>query len=187
MKVALTIWQERISPVFDSAQMLLIADIQDSKVTKRRLEPFFPSRPKHLVDRLNELKVKVVICGAITEVPAIVIEAGGIELIPFIGGLTEEILGNYARGIAIIPKFLMPGCGHRGRRQKKKDRTFSGVQKEMKIMPGKDGTGPFGQGLGAGRSRGKGRSGKTEQRTCRGPGKGQDQNRGVGQGWRKRK
>jgi predicted Fe-Mo cluster-binding NifX family protein len=129
MKVALTIWQERISPVFDSAQMLLIADIQDSKVTKRRLEPFFPARPKHLVDRLNELKVKVVICGAITEVPAIVIEAGGIELIPFIGGLTEEILGNYARGIAIIPKFLMPGCDHRGRRQKKKTELFQGCKR----------------------------------------------------------
>jgi len=184
MKAAFTVWQERISPVFDSAQMLLIAEVKDSKVLDRRFEPFNSERPARLVDRFNELGVKVLICGAITERLATVIEAGGIKLIPFIGGITDEVLESYAKGISIIPKFLMPGCRRQRCRQGKKCNTFLEQQKGVNIMPRGDRTGPQGQGAGTGKGQGGCKSGKGGQGSGsgRGQGKGQRKSSGAGQG-----
>ncbi len=40
MKIALTVWGNRISPVFDSAQTLLVAQIKNDKVIKKSYERF---------------------------------------------------------------------------------------------------------------------------------------------------
>jgi predicted Fe-Mo cluster-binding NifX family protein len=130
MKVALTVWEKRISPVFDSAAMLLIAEIENSKVTAKYTEPFNPEMPSQLAMSLNVQDVDTLICGAISEVPADMIEAEGIKLIPFISGDVFEVLNSYAKGIPIVPEFLMPGCG-RGQRKCKNRETLSGRKKEL--------------------------------------------------------
>lgn len=112
MKAALTVWENRISPVFDAAQMFLIAEISNCMVLTTRHEPFDPEVPSRVADRLQELNVSVLICGAISEVPANMIESRSIKLIPFISGNAEDILGHYAKGLPIIPTFLMPGVYH---------------------------------------------------------------------------
>lgn len=117
MKTALTVWENRISPVFDSAHMLLVVEIKNEKIISRRHEPFNPERPLRLTDRLHELEVAVLICGAISEMPAKMIDACDIKLIPFIAGNTDEVLEYYAKGLPLIPMFLMPGCD-RERRKK---------------------------------------------------------------------
>ena len=130
MKTALTVWGKRISPVFDSAHMLLIAVIENKKVVGGHHEPFDPGLPLRLVDRLLELDVAVMICGAISELPAFVIETMGIELIPFIAGNTDEVLDNFAREARISPAFLMPGCGCLRREvcRKKEKRMFCAME-----------------------------------------------------------
>ena len=115
MKVALTVWENRISPVFDTAKMLLLAEIKDKKVISKRHEPFDPELFSRLVNRLTELDITVLICGAISKVPANIIEASRIKLIPFISGKADDVLECYAQGIQIIPAFLMPGCGRKRR------------------------------------------------------------------------
>nr|MBC8360102.1 NifB/NifX family molybdenum-iron cluster-binding protein [Candidatus Desulfatibia profunda] len=116
MKVALTVWENRISPVFDTAKMLLLAEIKDKKVISKRHEPFDPELFSRLVNRLTELDITVLICGAISKVPANIIEASRIKLIPFISGKADDVLECYAQGIQIIPAFLMPGCDRKHRR-----------------------------------------------------------------------
>ncbi len=111
MNVAITIWNNRVSPVFDSSQTLLIAGIDGSIVTDRRIEPFDSEKPFRLVNRLKELDVGVLICGAISTQPAVVIESKGIQLIPFVGGNTDDVLESFARNHSVPPEFLLPGCG----------------------------------------------------------------------------
>ncbi len=120
MMVALTIWEDRISPVFDSSNTLMVARIKDNGVTKKHVELFQPQKPWQLVERLREIRVRVLICGAISMDPAVAIEMGGIRLIPFIGGITEEILDAVSRDFSIIDSFLLPGCTRRGAGQKEK-------------------------------------------------------------------
>ena len=65
MKVALTVWENRVSPLFDSASMLLIADIEDRGITRKHIEPFECESAFSRAARLDDLGVNVLICGGI--------------------------------------------------------------------------------------------------------------------------
>jgi len=110
MKIAITIWDERVSPVFDAAHSLLIANINHKTVKKITYESFSPQFEARLIERLNHLQIEVLICGAISQAHSTLIEANGIVLIPFISGRVNKILESFARGDSISPAFLMPGC-----------------------------------------------------------------------------
>lgn len=111
MKVALTVWEGRISPLFDAARELLVAELEDRAVISLRHEPINPQWPLRVAERLAEQGVTALICGAISEVPARMMEADGITLIAFVTGPVEDVLGALAKGRSLIPAFSMPGCG----------------------------------------------------------------------------
>lgn len=110
MKIAVTIWEDRISPVFDASRRLLIVDIEKAGIGERSLLMFDPERPSGLVKTLANLGVEVLICGAISQLPATIINAADITLMPFITGKVDRVLAAFARGEALEPTFLMPGC-----------------------------------------------------------------------------
>jgi len=113
MKVAVTVWEDRISPVFDASRRLLIVEIENARVTDRSYVFFDPTWPADLVKTLAMLEVPVLICGAVSQAPATTINAGGITLIPFIAGEVDRVLDAYAKGDSLAPTFVMPGCGDR--------------------------------------------------------------------------
>ncbi len=175
MKVAVTIWGKRISPVFDSSRMLLIVEIKDREIIDRKFIAFNPDRPSHLLALLIELDISVLICGAVSQMPANFIEAGGIKLIPFITGNAEEIITLYAKDADLIPTFLMPGCRRQYCQKQGSRLGETARQKEGQFMPKQDGTGFQGKGSGTGRC--------PRGRQKRGLGQGQGQGRcGQGQG-----
>jgi len=112
MIVALTAWENRISPVFDESRSLLVAHIHDGKVVKCFFEHFNPSIRWHLIEMLNVLKIDVLICGAISEVSLKIIESTDIKVIPFIGGKIDEILELFIKKNQIPPDIIMPGFGN---------------------------------------------------------------------------
>jgi predicted Fe-Mo cluster-binding NifX family protein len=115
-KVALTVWGDRISPVFDSANTLLIVEIENKQAINRHLESFNSTKPSLLMERLIEQKVSVLICGAISEFPAHLIENSRLRLIPFITGNVDKIIDKYMKGASLVPTFSMPGCGSNRRK-----------------------------------------------------------------------
>ena len=121
MKTALTVWENRISPVFDSACKFLLVDIENKAVISRHSEKFYSETPSHRAKRLFDLGIMVLICGAISESPANMIEAHGIKLIPFITGSVDDVLNAYIKGNLTTPIFLMPGCGFRYCKQFRRD------------------------------------------------------------------
>ncbi len=58
---------------------------------------------------LSELDIQVLICGALCEGPARVLEAHGIEVNSFLTGEVEEVLESYIRG-RDLAEFSLPGC-----------------------------------------------------------------------------
>jgi len=181
MITALTIWENRISPVFDSSHTLLVAQIENNKIANRHLEPFNPSLPSHFADRLDAIGVEILICGAISQLPADIIEAMGIKLIPFISGNTDEVLENLVKAQPIVPEFLMPGCKFNNNDYCKGKKQFRHYQKKgVNHMPRGDGTGPRGQGPFNGKGQGRKGSGKKPaqvRRQGRGAGSGQALNK----------
>ncbi len=116
MKVALPVWEERISPVFDAARTILVLEIDDRRVVGRRLLPCCPDRPREVADLLRDAGVSVLICGAISREPASLLESRGIRLVPFIAGRVEPVVASFLDGTG-VGTFRMPGCRGGGRRR----------------------------------------------------------------------
>lgn len=110
-KVAITIWDHRISPVFDSGRTLLVAEIKNNMLASTSYLTFDFDRPSELVRMLRAEKVKVIICGAISEGPANMLVAAGFKLVSFITGDVRRILETIVNGLPLGEDFKMPGCG----------------------------------------------------------------------------
>jgi predicted Fe-Mo cluster-binding NifX family protein len=182
MITALTVWENLISPVFDSSHTLLVAEIENKEITNRHYEPFDPSLPSLFAGRLKSLGVEVLICGAISQLPSDIIEAIGIKLLPFISGHTDEVLENLVKDKSIVPEFLMPGCGFRNNKNYcKGKKQFRHYQKKgVNHMPRGDGTGSKSKGLGKGKGPGRCKSGQGSQGSGKKPGQGKRQGQGAG-------
>ena len=110
MKVAVTIWENRISPLFDSTRMLLIVEVENRRITGKRREPFECESAFSRAAKLEDLGIGVLICGGISDFFARLIEAHNIHLIPFAAGEVEEILDAYMHDRLSEQKYRMPGC-----------------------------------------------------------------------------
>lgn len=119
MRVALTVWEGRISPVFDTARSILIADIVDGRPVTQREESLTGDTVHERVARLHALAVEVLICGAVSRPLADMISASGIRLLPFVSGTRDEVLAALIAKKMPDTAFAMPGCGcGRGRRMR---------------------------------------------------------------------
>ncbi|WP_457577595.1 NifB/NifX family molybdenum-iron cluster-binding protein [Desulfomarina sp.] len=112
MKVAITVWGNRISPVFDSARTLLIAEVEGDEIIDRRVERMDTTLFSRVLELLESLDVDVLICGALSMGTAALFDAIRIEVIPFLTGDAEEILSLYVDG-EDLADFTMPGCPRR--------------------------------------------------------------------------
>jgi len=159
MKVALTVWNGRISPVFDVSRTILVLDIHKGVVTGRWEEPIEGIDPAQKAGKLAEWEVRELICGAISRPLAGLFTAYGIRTIPFIAGDAEEVIKAYLARKLPNRKMAMPGCRRDGRRR---FRGRSENEKEEIPMFGKrrGGMGQGGgRGLGGGRGQGQGGQG----------------------------
>jgi len=117
-KIAVAVWGNIISPVFDSSRTVLIADIENGKVAASRKEMLGPELPYSRALRLSEWGVQVLICGAISLDFARTLEIYGIEVIGFISGDANQVLDAYLKKNLFSNAFLMPGCRGGGRRRR---------------------------------------------------------------------
>lgn len=109
MKIAMTVWGNRVSPVFDSAQTILLAEIDANEVVWEQREFIAGQIPTRLARMLVDKGIDTLVCGAISEQPAGIIEAAGINLISFVSGNAQRLLEACAQGIS-TDEFRMPGC-----------------------------------------------------------------------------
>ena len=113
MKIAVTVWGNRISPVFDSARTVLVAEVKDNKVVGKHYESIdWDAAP--VSETLKDMGVSVLICGAISRIPANGIICSGITLIPFVTGNAAQVLEMYLNNDPVPPSCFMPGCGRCG-------------------------------------------------------------------------
>ena len=191
MKVALPVWENRISPLFDSARMLLVVDLENEMMTSRRYIPFQANHLFHQATRLTEMGVSVLICGAISQDVANLIEAHGIRIIPFVAGDVDRVITAYIEGGLPRAGFHMPGCGvghrhaHRGKRSEKPITVHT--PPEEVHMPRGDKTGPTGRGARTGRGMGpcgnrQGLNPDPGDNARSGPGRNRNPGKGRGQG-----
>ena len=110
MKLAITIWGNRVSPVFDAAATLLVANIENRMIVKKSYESFDPATPSDLIKTLKKMQISVLMCGAISTKPADLIVDNNIKLISFVTGNAVKLLEDFARKQTIEKAYMMPGC-----------------------------------------------------------------------------
>ena len=134
MKIAIPIWEDRVSPVLDTASRLLIVEVVDQKEASR-FETYLDEQDlSRRCVRIRGLEVDTLICGAISRPFLRMLAASGVDIIPGISGHPEEVLDAYLQGTLFHPRFLMPGCRRDKIRQREGLRSFekSGRRKRMR-------------------------------------------------------
>ncbi|OPY83886.1 MAG: Dinitrogenase iron-molybdenum cofactor [Smithella sp. PtaU1.Bin162] len=120
MKVALSVWKDYMSTVFDAADNLLIVEIDEAKKQKRTLIKFNTPDILGRVLQLMDQKVNILICGAISRQFQSAIKSAGIEIYPFVRGPVDDVISAYQKGLINHAVFALPGCrkhGFAGNRQ----------------------------------------------------------------------
>ena len=126
MKVALPVWQGHVSSVFDFAHNLLVIEL-DTKGEKGRQEIVLVEQSDlERVTTLKQLGVGVLICGAISKPLAELINASGIQVLPFVTGSTEHIVNAYKTGRLSQPQYTLPGFWPGARRSFRRRRYRKG-------------------------------------------------------------
>ncbi len=110
MKVALPIWDQRISPVFDVATALLLVDIDGRNVHSQRIEGLSGIDPASRAQALAERGVEVLICGAISLALEQLLTSRGIRVISRKCGEAVAVLEGYMAGRIHESQYAMPGC-----------------------------------------------------------------------------
>ena len=123
MKIAIPIYNNNVSNVFDFATRLLLVEIENGKETNRSEVTLVSQLLPQRVGQVKKLEVDVLVCGAISRILANMITASGIQLLPYVTGRVDDVLQAYLNGQLVQPEFSMPGCwpGARkgfGRRQR---------------------------------------------------------------------
>jgi predicted Fe-Mo cluster-binding NifX family protein len=110
MRVAIPLWQGRVSPVFDEASRILLVDISHNQ-EQRRQEESLPGQ--NLFERarlLPKLGVDLLVCGMISQTQQAAINAAGIRIIPCICGSMEEVIAALLEDRIECSELRMPGC-----------------------------------------------------------------------------
>ena len=111
MKVAVTVWEDTVSTVCDFCSRLLVFDVMGDEVKNRSFMPFETKILPERVNQLEELGVKVLLCGAISRPLERMIRASGVQVIPCLRGSIEEVIGAYMDGGLSDARFILPGFG----------------------------------------------------------------------------
>jgi len=116
MKVALPVWQGRVSSVFDFAHELLVIEFEKGREKGRQEIVLVEQSGPDRAATLKQLGVGVLICGAISRPLAEMINGLGIQVLPFVSGSTEQIVNAYKTGQLSQPQYTLPGFWHGARR-----------------------------------------------------------------------
>ena len=115
MIIALSVWNDRIAPVFDVAVQLLLVALDDGKIVKQSLEQLPSESTLEKVIELQHLDINTLICGAVSRHVKSFLNMYKINVIAFISGDIQEVLESWLSDDFNEIDFAMPGCGKQRR------------------------------------------------------------------------
>lgn len=122
MKLAIPIWEGRVSNVYDFARRAVIVEFRDARELARSEVALSGQGPARVV-KLRQLGIDTLICGAISRVSASWAGACGIRLFPYVTGKIDEVIAAFKDGQLGAERFVLPGG-------------WPGVQRPLRCRPG---------------------------------------------------
>ncbi|MCF8085542.1 MAG: hypothetical protein K9J48_01490 [Desulfohalobiaceae bacterium] len=115
MIVAISVWNQRIAPVFDVSRTVLVCFTRRDRVIREYLEQLPEEDPVGKIHKLQSHKTEVLICGAISRNILDLAEMFGIAVFPFTSGGLESVKAAYLQDRLADSGFARPGCRRRRR------------------------------------------------------------------------
>jgi predicted Fe-Mo cluster-binding NifX family protein len=117
MRIAIPVWNNRVSPVFDVSTSIRIADISAGTITH---EESFVLENDWRPSKLAKLGIDLLICAAISGPLEKSLRASGIEVVADTCGTFREIVRAIASGDTVLNDFRSPGFSRTNRTPKRK-------------------------------------------------------------------
>ncbi|MDX9972033.1 MAG: NifB/NifX family molybdenum-iron cluster-binding protein [FCB group bacterium] len=114
MRLAVAEWNGYVSPVFDTAGRVRIVETDSPAELEGHVAEITEEDAARRALRLVELRVDVLICGAISRPLEAMIAAQGIRVVPRVCGPASEVIQSFAISQTLPDEFAMPGCCRRG-------------------------------------------------------------------------
>ncbi len=115
MKIAISIWDGRVSPVMDTASTLLIAEVVNGVEVSRKVITIPPANICGRASFISGLGIDLLICGAISHRFEQMLLADGVKLMPWFRGDIDDVIAAHLNGNLQYQNFCLPGSDRRGR------------------------------------------------------------------------
>jgi predicted Fe-Mo cluster-binding NifX family protein len=112
MRIALTIWEDKVSPLLDTANKLLIIDSETQKKVSRFEALVLERDISRRCHFIRDLNIDVLICGGVSRQLSEMLMALEIKVVSGISGPAEDVLDAYLKGKLLDSTFFMPGRRH---------------------------------------------------------------------------
>ena len=109
MRIAISIWEDKISPVLDTASKLLIIDDKTQKKSSRFEANLLEQEMSRRCSLIRKLDLDVLICGAVSRQFREMLKACGIKIISGISGPAKDVIKAYLEGDLLHSDYFMPG------------------------------------------------------------------------------
>ena len=117
-KVAIPIFQDRVSPVLDSCRHMLLIDLVQGTEIDRETVYMDEMSLTERCGLFAKLDVTIVICGGVSEVFANMLMGANIRLINGIAGGIDDVITAFLKERLDKPKFYMPGFRQNNRHER---------------------------------------------------------------------
>jgi predicted Fe-Mo cluster-binding NifX family protein len=113
MRIAIPVFENRISPRFDCAPAFLLYDIAEEKVAERKEIACPGWNDMERVSQLKDLGVNTLICGGLPNHLLVNLMNNGIKVIPWVAGSASVALDLFLRGRLDSGMVICQGRGKR--------------------------------------------------------------------------
>jgi predicted Fe-Mo cluster-binding NifX family protein len=110
MKTAFTVWNDRISPLFDVSGEIHLVESEAGRIKAQSRVCLDDPMPALKVRRLADMDVGMLVCGAISRMAQDMVTAYGIELVAFINGDLDTVMDAWQHDKLRADVLRMPGC-----------------------------------------------------------------------------
>ena len=115
MRIAIPVWNSRVSPVMDTARRIMVVDLESGTPGQRQMIDLSGTHPHELIKTLEMMGVDMLICGAISAQLETQLRNMHIRIYPWVRGKVDLILAAFTKGGLDREELRLPGCRGRGR------------------------------------------------------------------------
>jgi predicted Fe-Mo cluster-binding NifX family protein len=134
--LAIPVWDDQVSTTLDFARALVLVEVQGGREVSRKEVVLGDGPAAGKARKLRNLGVGVVLCGAVSQSLAQAVSGAGIQIVPYVSGPIDEVLGAYLCGRLSEPRFMQPGCRPGARRRWRHGCRGNGPGRHKRILGG---------------------------------------------------